>query len=64
MKNPVVTLVAWSFVLAVVVYACLHPDHGVLYDNPLACLGVGLVGLGMCVEARKRMQAQPADESR
>lgn len=33
----------------------IHPDVGVMYDRPGVAVGVGLIGLGLCVEARKRM---------
>lgn len=46
---------AWVTVLLVVLYAALRPAGGVFYDNPLACVGVGLIGLGLCVEGRKRL---------
>lgn len=46
---------AWGFAVAVVVYAAVGPGMGVLYHNPLACLGVGLIGLGLCMEGRRRL---------
>jgi hypothetical protein len=53
-------LLIWGSVLAVLaiaVWAGLRPDGGALYSNPLACLGVGLIGLGMCMEGRRRLLA-------
>ncbi|MEX0652731.1 MAG: hypothetical protein WD534_10905 [Phycisphaeraceae bacterium] len=49
-------LTAWAFVALIVLYASVHPTHGVLYHNPLACLGVGLIGLGLCVQARQAVR--------
>ena len=49
---------AWAFVAFVVVYAAVGPGPGALYGNPLACLGVGLIGLGLAVHAR-RARAKP-----
>ena len=46
-------LVVWTFVLLVCVYAAIRPETGVLYHNPLATVGVGLIGLGLFLEARR-----------
>jgi hypothetical protein len=51
---------AWAFAVTVVVYAAVGPGMGVLYGNPMACLGVGLIGLGLCVESRRRLVAVKA----
>ena len=59
MKSMLNTL-AWGFAVTVVVYAAVGPGMGVLYGNPLACLGVGLIGLGLCVDSRRRLVAAKA----
>ncbi|GAB4107922.1 MAG: hypothetical protein Kow00105_12450 [Phycisphaeraceae bacterium] len=48
-------MVAWSFAVLMVVYLAIGPGVGVLYGNPLACLGVGLIGLGLCMESRRKL---------
>ena len=50
-------MLAWSFAASVVVYAAVGPGVGVLYRNPLACLGVGLIGLGLCMDRRRGLVA-------
>ena len=55
--------VAWGFAVSVVVYAAVGPGMGVLYGNPLACLGVGLIGLGLCMDSRRRLVAVKAQAS-
>lgn len=62
MKTTLNTL-AWGFAVSVVVYAAVGPGMGVLYGNPLACLGVGLIGLGLCVDSRRRLVAVKAGAS-
>lgn len=57
MLTQTLKLTAWLFVALVVLYASIHPEQGVLYHNPLACLGVGLIGLGWCVQARRTLPA-------
>ena len=46
-------MLAWSFAVSAVVYAAVGPGVGVLHQNPLACLGVGLIGLGLCMDRRR-----------
>lgn len=52
---------AWSFAVSVVVYAAVGPGVGVLYSNPLACLGVGLIGLGLCMDRRRALVSVQAE---
>lgn len=56
--KAMLTMTAWAFVLLVILFAAINPASGALYDNPLACLGVGLIGLGLMRQARQR--AAPA----
>jgi len=51
-------MLAWSFATAAAVYVAVGPGMGVLYHNPLATLGVTLIGLGLCKEGRRRLQEQ------
>jgi len=56
-------MVAWSFATAAAVYVAVGPGVGILYHNPLACFGVGLIGLGMCMDGQRRLQATSAHSS-
>jgi VIT1/CCC1 family predicted Fe2+/Mn2+ transporter len=57
-------ILAWSFAVTALVYCGVGMGGGVLYDNPLACLGVGMIGIGLCMEGRRKlMGAQAAHES-
>lgn len=56
--KTILNRLAWAFAVTVLVYAAVGPGMGVLYRNPLACLGVGLIGLGLCVDSRRRLVAQ------
>ena len=47
-------LLAWTFVALVILFAAVNPESGVVYQNPIATAGVGMIGLGLCLEARKR----------
>ncbi|MEX0887343.1 MAG: hypothetical protein WD009_12985 [Phycisphaeraceae bacterium] len=55
--TSILNLVVWAIVIAVVLVAALHPQSGAIVDNPLACAGLGLIGLGFCVDARRRRLA-------
>lgn len=64
--KSVLNSLAWAFALAVVVYLAVGPGVGVLYGNPLACVGFALIGLGLCKEGRRRLALQrvPSSPSR
>lgn len=49
---------AWTFVSGIILFAALNPNSGVMFQNPGTALGLGLIGLGLCMEARKKMAAQ------
>lgn len=53
-------ILAWSFAVTALVYCVVGPGGGVLYGNPLACVGVGLIGLGLCMDSRRRLVADKA----
>ena len=57
MKNTA-QFVAWTFVAGIIVFAALNPTSGVIFQSPSAAVGLGLIGLGLCMEARKKMAAQ------
>ena len=52
------TILGVTALLLVITYIGLRPGDGVLYQHPMATLGVSLIGLGLCMEARKRFTAQ------
>ncbi len=60
--KPILIIMAWAFVSIVIVYAVANPNGGVVYNSPLAALGIGLIGLGLCKDARKRL-ATPAGKA-
>lgn len=60
MLKNIAQLSAWAVTVTVLLYLALQPDRAVLLSNPLACLGVGLIGTGFYVDARRRLIAQPA----
>lgn len=38
---------AWLIPMAVILYAAVNPTNGIVYQSPLAAVGIGLIGLGM-----------------
>ncbi len=50
----VTNILAVSIVLVLTLYGSLHPDRGVMMHYPSACIGIGLIGLGMVMNARQR----------
>lgn len=49
--NHALKLTGWAFATLVVLYAAINPEAGVLYENPGACVGLGLIGLGLAKTA-------------
>ena len=43
---------AWAFFVCVILYAVLSPDGGVVHQNPMTAMGLGLIGLGLIKRAR------------
>ena len=58
--KPILTIAAWTFVSLVIVYLAVNPQAGVIHTSPGGALGVGLIGLGLCLEARKRLARHAA----
>ena len=54
MKN-IAPIIAWTFITTVIVLVVFNPTHGVLFQSPASAIGLGLIGLGMCMEAKKKM---------
>lgn len=50
---------AWTGAAGALIFGLAHPAAGVIYSNPGVMLAVGLIGLGLCKDARKRCAAQP-----
>ncbi len=49
------SLVAWTFVAGAIVFTAVNPNGGVAFQGGGATLGLGLIGLGLCLEARKKL---------
>ncbi len=50
-------LLAWAALCGVIVYGVMSPEHGLMFQNPLAAMSLGMVGLGLCLESRKHFKA-------
>jgi hypothetical protein len=48
-----------SLVVLVAIFCMVAPGNGVLYHNPLAVIGLGLIGVGLCKQERDRRLASP-----
>ncbi|MCC7146597.1 MAG: hypothetical protein IT443_09140 [Phycisphaeraceae bacterium] len=58
--STVTILIAWTLAAGVIVTLAVQPEGGVLYQGPLTVIGLGLIGAGLCIEARKRLIKQDA----
>jgi hypothetical protein len=57
MKAPLKTA-AWAVIGGTILHLALNPDSGVIFRSPATALALGMIGLGLCLEARKH--ANPA----
>lgn len=53
MMKSIFTYAAWCAVAGTILYATLNPNGGVLFHGGLSGVGLGLIGLGLWMEARK-----------
>jgi hypothetical protein len=63
--KTIVNLIVWTIVATVIVYAAVSPENGVIFKSPGAALAVGVIGLGLCLDAKQRQvrRMQPQTES-
>lgn len=52
-----IQLTAVTTLLIATLAAAFHPDFGVLWSNPLALVGMGLIGLGLVRNAQQAVSA-------
>jgi hypothetical protein len=45
-------------IVAPILYIALNPENGLMYQDPRVALGLGLIGFGLCMKARKRLTVQ------
>jgi len=54
-------LLAWTFVASVILFVVANPQSGMVYQSPIAPLAIGMIGLGLCMQARQKMRAPSAE---
>ena len=59
--NSSLTCVLWACVAGGVLYMLLAPDTGLLWRGPWSALGLGLIGAGLTVKARRSKSEAEAD---
>ncbi len=58
--KTIALLLPWLGIWAGVLYLAINPESGLMYNNPITAIGLGLIGLGMMMEARKRQTVRQA----
>lgn len=53
--------VAWGTLLLAVVYFTVGARYALLFENPVAVLAIALIGLGLCLDARRKEVHEKAD---
>lgn len=49
---------AWAFVAGTILFTVAHPAAGVIYSSPGVAISLGMIGLGLCMQARQNAMAQ------
>lgn len=60
LKQPL----TWFVISALMFVMVALPQNALLFASPGITLSFGLIGLGMCMEMRQRLTAQPATAGR
>lgn len=59
----VMQAVAWGALLLAVVYFTVGARYALLYENPVACLAIALIGMGLCLDARRKETDEKAGKA-
>jgi len=56
-------LVLWAVMAVGILFLAVNPQTGVIYRSPITTLALGLIGLGLCLDAGRRMAKTDAQEA-
>lgn len=56
MRNVILSI-CWAIPAAAVVYLAVGGSNAALVDRPVAAVGLGLIGLGACIQVRRNLAA-------
>lgn len=56
-------VICWSLSILALLYLAIGADHAALVGRPVAAAGFGLIGVGLCIDARRRIAPRRAPAS-
>lgn len=57
-----IAAVGWGTLALAVLYVAVIAEDAVILHNPLALVGLGLIGAGLCLDARRREVSEGSGE--
>lgn len=57
-------LVLWAIMAVGILFLAANPRTGVIYHSPVTTMALGLIGLGMCLDAGRRMAKADAQSAK
>ena len=56
--KAIVTFTVWAALAAVILYAAVNPETGIVFQSPGAAVCVAIIGLGLCKHAHDRQKVE------
>ena len=60
--KAILTFVAWAVLAAIILYAAVNPETGIVFQSPGAAICVAVIGLGLCKHAHDRQRVEESGE--
>jgi hypothetical protein len=57
-------LILWAVMAVGILVLAANPRTGVIYHSPVTTLALGLIGLGLCLDAGRRMAKTDAQKAK
>ncbi len=56
--KAIVTIVTWTILAGVILYAAVNPETGIVFQSPGAAICVAIIGLGLCKHAHDKQKVE------
>lgn len=56
--KAIATFTVWAVLAAVILYAAVNPETGIVFQSPGAAVCVAIIGLGLCKHAHDSQKVE------